>query len=320
MTETPVPAPLIGRRLRRRSGGHRSGGLPYLLILPASLVLAAVAAWPLVKIIQLSLQKQQSGKFALFHSGGATPFVGLKNFTGVLSDSTFWTVLTRTVVFTAINVVLSLLVGLAMAILLNRVSTWARLVLTGVLLFVWAVPSTVSTQVFYWMFSSQYGAANYVLNAIPGVHMQGHDWFADPHQGLAVVTAVVIWGAIPLLAISLHAGITQVPKEILEAARVDGAGAWQAFRSVTLPFLTPLLVILTTLSVIWDFGVFNQIWFMRDGHPEPGYQTLGIYMYSQGVGSSHYNLGATVGVLMMLCLLVVMVFYIKQLFRIGDAE
>lgn len=323
MTETLVPAPLTGpppRRSRKRSGGSRSGGLPYLLILPASLVLAAVAAWPLVKILQLSLRKQQSGKFALFHSGGSTPFVGLRNFTGVLSDSTFWTVLTRTVVFTAINVVLSLLVGLAMAILLNRVSTWARLILTGVLLFVWAVPSTVSTQVFYWMFSSQYGAANYVLNAIPGVHLQGHDWFADPHQGLAVVTAVVIWGAIPLLAISLHAGITQVPKEILEAARVDGAGAWQAFRSVTLPYLTPLLVILTTLSVIWDFGVFNQIWFMRDGHPEPGYQTLGIYMYSQGVGSSHYNLGATVGVLMMLCLLVVMVFYIKQLFKIGDAE
>jgi N,N'-diacetylchitobiose transport system permease protein len=301
-------------------GGPRSSRLPYLLILPASLVLAAVAAWPLIKIIQLSLEKQESGKYALFHSGGSTPFVGLKNFTNVLSDSTFWTVLSRTLVFTAINVVLSLLLGLAIAILLNRVSTWARLILTGVLLFVWAVPSTVSTQVFYWMFSSQYGAVNYLLNGLPGLHMRGHDWFADPHQGLAVVTAVVVWGAIPLLAISLHAGITQVPRDVLEAARVDGAGAWQAFRSVTLPFLRPLLVILTTLSVIWDFGVFNQIWFMRDGHPEPGYQTLGIYMYSQGIGSSHYNLGATVGVLMMACLLVVMVFYIKQLFKIGDAE
>ena len=301
-------------------GGPRSSRLPYLLILPASLVLAAVAAWPLIKIIQLSLQKQESGKYALFHSGGSTPFVGLKNFTNVLSDSTFWTVLSRTLVFTVINVVLSLLLGLAIAILLNRVSTWARLILTGVLLFVWAVPSTVSTQVFYWMFSSQYGAVNYLLNGLPGLHMRGHDWFADPHQGLAVVTAVVVWGAIPLLAISLHAGITQVPRDVLEAARVDGAGAWQAFRSVTLPFLRPLLVILTTLSVIWDFGVFNQIWFMRDGHPEPGYQTLGIYMYSQGIGSSHYNLGATVGVLMMACLLVVMVFYIKQLFKIGDAE
>jgi N,N'-diacetylchitobiose transport system permease protein len=283
-------------------------------------VLALVAGWPLVKIVQLSLQKQQSGKYALFHSGGSTPFVGLRNFTGVLTDSGFWTVLLRTLVFTAVNVGLSLLIGLSTAVLLNRVSRWARLLLVGVLLFVWAVPSTVSTQVFYWIFSSQYGAANYLLSLLPGVHMHGHDWFADPHSGLAVVTAVVVWGAVPLLAISLHAGITQVPRDVLEAARVDGAGPWQAFRSVTLPYLRPLLVILSTLSVIWDFGVFNQIWFMRDGHPEPGYQTIGIYMYSQGIGSSHYNLGATVGVLMMLCLLVVMVFYIRQLFRIGDAE
>lgn len=323
MTTIRVPGTRPPRRSRPRPrayGGPRSAGLPYLLILPAVLVLAAVAAWPLVKIVQLSLQKQEGGKYALFHSGGATPFVGLRNYTGVLSDSTFWTVLTRTVVFTVVNVVLSLAIGLAVAVLLNRVSTWARLILTGVLLFVWAVPSTVSTQVFYWIFSSQYGAANAMLNRLPGLHMRGHDWFADPHQGLAVVTAVVVWGAIPLLAISLHAGITQVPRDVLEAARVDGAGAWQAFRNVTWPYLRPLLVILTTLSVIWDFGVFNQIWFMRDGHPEPGYQTLGIYMYSQGVGSSHYNLGATVGVLMMACLLVVMVFYIKQLFKIGDAE
>jgi N,N'-diacetylchitobiose transport system permease protein len=118
----------------------------------------------------------------------------------------------------------------------------------------------------------------------------------------------------------MHAGLTQVPKEILEAARMDGANAWQAFRNVTFPYIRPLVVILTTLSIIWDFGIFNQIWFMRDGHPEPGYQTIGIYMYSQGIGSSHYNVGATVGVLMMVCLLGVMVVYIRQLFRIGDAE
>ena len=305
---------------RRRGGGPGNSRLPYLLILPACVVLAVVTAWPLVKIIQLSLQKQQSGKYALFHSGGATPFVGLKNFTDVLSDSTFWTVLVRTLIFTAVNVGLSLLVGLGVALLLNRVSTWARLVLTAVLLFVWAVPSTVSTQVFYWIFSTQYGVANSVLNGLPGLSMRNHDWFANPHSGLAVITAVVVWGAVPLLAISLHAGITQIPKDVVEAARVDGASTGQVFRSITLPFLRPLLVILTTLSVIWDFGVFNQIWFMRNGHPEPGYQTVGIYMYSQGIGSSHYNLGATVGVLMMLCLLAVMVFYIRQLFRIGDAE
>lgn len=298
----------------------RRAQLPYLLILPAVLVLVAVAGWPLVKIVQLSLQKQESGKRALFHSGGSTPFVGLENFQRVLTDSTFWSVALRTLVFTVVNVGLSVLLGIAIAILLQRVSRWARIVLTAVLLFVWAVPTTVSTQVFYWLFSNQYGAVNYVLDQLPGVDMQGHDWFADPHQGLAVVTLVVVWGALPLLAISLYAGITQIPRDVVEAAYVDGAGSWQTFRNVTLPFLTPLLVILTTLSIIWDFGVFNQIWFMRNGHPEPGYQTLGIYMYANGIGSSRYNLGATIGVLMMLGLLGVMVFYIRQLFRIGDAE
>jgi N,N'-diacetylchitobiose transport system permease protein len=305
------------RSPRRRA---RRSWVPYALILPTSLVLVVVAGWPLVKIITLSLQKQESSKYALFHNQGSTPWVGLRNFTKTLNDSTFWSVVGRTVTFTVINVGLSLLIGLGIALLLNRVSPWARILLTAVLLFVWAVPSTVSTQIFYWLFSNQYGVVNYLLNLLPGVHMQGHDWFADPHEGLGVVTAVVVWGAIPLLAISLHAGITQIPKEVVEAARVDGAGSWAVFRHVTWPYIGPLLVILTTLSIIWDFGVFNQIWFMRDGHPEPGYQTIGIYMYSQGVASSHYNTGATIGVLMMLCMGLVMVFYVRQLFKIGDAQ
>jgi N,N'-diacetylchitobiose transport system permease protein len=297
----------------------RAGGLPYLLVLPVVLVLVVVAAWPLVKIITLSLQKQDTGKFALFH-GGSSSWTGLANYTNALSDSTFWTVALRTVVFTAVNVALSLVIGMAIAHLLNRVSRWARILLTATLLFVWAVPSTVSTQIYYWLFANQYGVVNYLLDKLPGVHMHGHDWFADPHQGLAVVTLVVVWGAVPLLAISLHAGITQIPREVIEAARVDGASAWQVFRHVTMPYLRPLVAILGTLSIIWDFGVFNQIWFMRNGHPEPGYQTLGIYMYSNGVGSSHYNVGATIGVLMMLGLLAVIVVYIRQLLAIGDAE
>src|ERR1700710_320741 len=111
MVTTPAPGTQSKSRLRSRNRSRRdSGGLPYLLILPACLVLAVVTAWPLIKIVQLSLQQQQSGKYALFHSGGATPFVGLKNFENVLSDSTFWSVLIRTLIFTAVNVALSLLI------------------------------------------------------------------------------------------------------------------------------------------------------------------------------------------------------------------
>lgn len=308
----PAPAP---RRARRWS---RANGLPYLLVLPVVAVLVAVAAWPLVKIVTLSLQKQDSSKYALFH-GGSSAWVGFRNYADVLGDSTFWSVAVRTVVFAAVNVALSMAVGMGIALLLNRVSPWARVILVAALLFAWAVPSTVSTQIFYWLFSNQYGAVNYLLSRLPGVDMQGHDWFADPHSGLAVITLVVVWGAVPLLAVSLHAGITQIPADVLDAARVDGAAGWQTFRHVILPYLRPLIAILATLSAIWDFGVFNQIWFMRNGKPEPGYQTLGIYMYSQGVASSHYNVGATIAVLMMVGLLGVVIVYIRQLVAIGDA-
>jgi N,N'-diacetylchitobiose transport system permease protein len=313
----PATRPVTARRTR---SGARTRGLPYLLILPAVLIIAAVAGWPLVKIVQLSLSKQESSKYALFHNRGTTPFVGVENFVHVLTDSTFWTVVVRTVVFTAVNVAISLLLGIAIAVLLNRTSNWARILLTTVMLFVWAVPTTVSSQVFLWMFNNQFGVVNWVLDKLPGLHMQGHDWYAEPVQGLGVVSVVVIWGALPLLAVSLHAGVTQVPAELVDAARVDGASAWQTFRNVTLPYLRPLLIVLTTLSIIWDFGVFNQIFFMRNGHPEPGYQTIGIYMYAEGVGSSRYNLGSTIAILMMVCVLAMMAVYIRQLVRMGEAE
>ncbi len=313
---TTATRPRPGTSTKPRRG--RASVVPYLLIVPCLVVLAVITAWPLVKIVVLSMQLQPAGKFALFHSG-STPFVWFANYGKVLSDPTFWTVVLRTLVFTVICVSVSVVLGFGVALLLNRVSNWARIVLTTVLLFCWAVPSTVSTQIFYWLFSSQYGVANYVLDKLPGVQLQGHDWFANPTQGLAVVVIVVVWGAIPLLAISLHAGLTQIPKEVLEAAQIDGSGRWKTLRYLIFPYLAPLLTILTTLSIIWDFGVFNQIWFMRNGHPEPGYQTVGIYMYTQGVGSSHYNTGATVGVLMMVMLLLVMVFYIRQLFRTSDS-
>ena len=92
---------------------------------------------------------------------------------------------------------------------------------------------------------------------------------------------LVVWGAVPFVVITLGAGLTQVPKELEEAARLDGAGAWGVFRYVTLPILKPIIVMLTTLSVIWDMGVFPQVFVMRDGHPEAEFQLLTTYSYDQ---------------------------------------
>ncbi len=253
-------------------------------------MLLLVAGWPLVKIVLLALQKQDTSKYALFHNGGTTSFVGLRNFTDALTSSEFWTVLRRTVaVHRGQRRAQPRASASRIALLLNRVSRWARILLTAVLLFVWAVPSTVSTQIYAWLFNNQYGVVNYLLDKLPGVHMHGHDWFADPTQGWP--SSPSSWcGARSRCSRSRCTPASPRSRRTCSRPRAATAPArGRRCRLVLLPFLRPLLVILTTLSIIWDFGVFNQIWFMRNGHPEPGYQTIGIYMYSTGVGSSRYN-------------------------------
>ena len=312
-SESPAPA----RRRLFGGAGREAGALPYLLLIPTGLVLAAVIGYPLVQLVIMSREKDgSSSKFT------GTPFVGFAEYQKVLADSVFWSSVERTIIFAGANVILSLLFGLGLALLMGRVSRFVKLTLTVVLMFAWSVPTTVSTELFRWLFDAQYGVVDYVLAKVGLGSYAQHDWFADPNQGLQVASFIIIWGAIPFLAVTLSAGLAQIPKELLEAAKVDGASAWQAFRNVTYPFLRPLLVIVTTLSVIWDTGVFNQIYILRQTHPEPGYYTLGIYSYVKAFatiyGNDNYSYGAAMAIIMVLLMGVFMVGYIRQLLRIGS--
>jgi N,N'-diacetylchitobiose transport system permease protein len=185
---------------------------------------------------------------------------------------------------------------------------------------VWAMPQLVSSQVFAWMVDADFGVVNWLIDQIPGVDFAKHSWFADSTQGWVVINALVIWQGIPFLAITMYAGLSQVPRELAEAATVDGANAWQVFRAVTLPILRPLMGIVTTLSVIWNFQVFTQVWVLRYGKPELDYQTLSTYAFSQAFQNGKYGLGAAVSIITVLLMIGVMAFYIRQMFKIGDAD
>jgi len=195
-----------------------------------------------------------------------------------------------------------------------------RILMVISMMLVWSLPQLVSTQLIAWMVDADWGVANWMIDQLPGVDFTSHSWFADPRQGWLVITALVVWGGIPFLAITLHAGLTQVPRELHEAALVDGAGPWQALRTITLPILRPLLVIVTTLSVIWNFGVFTQVWVVRDSKPEQDYQTLPTYAFTQAFGRNNYSLGSAISVITVLLMLGVMAFYIRQMFKIGDVD
>jgi N,N'-diacetylchitobiose transport system permease protein len=313
-TQTPA-----ARRRGHAGVGRNAGLMPYLLILPAVAALVGVVLYPVGKLIVTSMQ-DLTLKDLLHVPPLPAQWVGFKHFGDMFSDPAFWHELETTALFMALNVALSILIGLGLAVLLARISRWARLTLTAVMLFAWVMPSIVSAQLFLWMFNTQYGVINWLLSRIPGVHMMGHDWLANPYQALYLcVTGVVVWGALPFLTITLHAGITQIPRELTEAAVVDGAGPVQVFRHVTLPKLGSLLVIVTTLSVIWDFNVFNQIWAFWGGIPNPKIYTLGIRMYVQMSGNQ-FGQGSATALFTMVLLCGLMVFYIRQLFRIGDAD
>lgn len=290
--------------------------VPYLLVLPSLLLIAGVLGYPLARLLILSFQ---SYKLPELLGNRPVTWVGLDNYTKVLSDPFFWTVVVRSVVFTAVCVTLTIGLGLAMALLLRWLGPKMRLTLNAVLVLVWSMPALVSIALWQWMVDYEFGVLNWLLTRL-GLPFDNHNWFENPLQGFAVIAALVVWGAIPFVAISLYAGLTQVPRELEDAARVDGASRLQVLRAVTLPFLRPLLVILTSLSVIWDFTVFQQVWVMLDGRPGRDYYLIGVYSFVESFGANNYGSGAAIAVVMVLLLLVVTGFYIRQMLRIGAED
>lgn len=316
--EAPTsPARASSHRLTPNTRRRWSGYAPYLLILPTALVLLAVQGYPLGKLLALSLTDftQRS-----LYTGEPAPWAGFANYVTILGDPFFWQVVLRTVLFTVVNVALTILLATGVALLMRRVSRWCRTLIFIALICVWAMPQIVSTMIFRWLVDPSFGVLNWLLSLLPGVDLAQHNWFINPVQGFAVITAVVVWGAIPFVAIMLYAGLTQVPRELEEAATVDGASPWQVFRNVTYPVLRPIYTITTTLSVIWDFQVFNQVWVARGSAPEPSYFLLGIYSFTTSFGVREYSLGAAIAVVTVLVLLLFTVFYIRQSLRYGEFE
>jgi N,N'-diacetylchitobiose transport system permease protein len=272
-------------------------------------VIGAVLGYPLYYLVRLSFQHY--GLFELIRHAGQ--WVGLRNYGSVLHDSVFWHTLLRTVVFTVANVGLTMLLGTLMALLLVRVSSAVRVLLTAGLVLVWSVPAVVAVQIWFWMTNYQNGVANYVFN------LGQHDWYGTTFSQLAMVTSLVVWGAIPFVVVTVYAGLAQVPGELVEAAEVDGATPWRVFRDITFPILKPIFLILTSLSIIWDFGVFTQP-FLLIGQSKlhASNYLMGVYLVEQGYFKSDFGRGAAISILMLLIVAAMSVFYVRKMVQIGD--
>ena len=292
------------------------GAAPYLLIAPALVVIAAVMAYPMGFLASLSLQDYGLREL-LAHQG---VFVGAANFARLAADPLFWQVVGRTIVFTGITVGLSMAVATALALLMERVSGPVRLLLSGGLMFVWATPVVVAIDVWQWMFDYEFGVANWALTQLHVGNFVHYNWFESPVQGFGIIVALVVWGALPFLVITLYAGLMQVPRELIEAAKSDGATAWQVFWQVTAPILRPIFVILFSLSTIWNFQVFNQVWIMLNTRPSSTYYLMGVYSYVEAFRITQYGRGAALSVVLIAILMLATFLYVRQMARSGELE
>jgi len=295
----------------RISPRMRKAALPYGLLLPALIALAFALGYPLIRQVVLSFQE-----FGLRQQFGAPPeWVGLQNYRDLMGDSYLWKLVLRSVLFCFVNAGLTMVLGVGIALLMRLMSKTVRLFVQAGLLIAWAMPVLASLTVFTWLFDTQYGVVNWVLEKLGG-DFAGHSWLIRPMSFFFVATLLVVWMSIPFVAFTVYAALTQVPQEIVEAAEVDGAGPWQRTRLVVLPSIQPVLLVVGLLEVVWGLRVFTQIYVLQQaGGVTRDTNLLGTYVYRAGIGQGEFGVAATVAMFMLALTVLLTAPYVIRMLR-----
>lgn len=312
-THTPRPAPARGARppVRRRPQTVRRAGrghlrLAALLLLPAALVVFGVVLYPAGRALVISFYDVNSPL------PGAYPFVGLRNYGQVLADHRLWAAGEHTLYFTLVSTALELVLGLGLAQLLAA-PLRLRWLFRAIVILPWALPTIVNGAMWRWIFNAQYGVANALLTQL---HLQDEyrSWLGtSPFLALNVVILADVWKNTPLVAFFLLAGLLTIPRELHEAAWVDGAGPVRTFFRITLPLLLPNVALVLVLRTIEAFKVFDIVYVMTGGGPASGTQTVTFFTYLQAFSAQRFSAGAALAYLTVLTILGLALVYLRLL-------
>ncbi|RKN42513.1 carbohydrate ABC transporter permease [Streptomyces hoynatensis] len=328
--EAAAPAALAATVTGRGRGGEPAGGgpreararrlrrglRPWLLLAPALLVLAVLLFWPLVRVLQLSLQDYGLREI----NTGESNYIGLGNYREILGDSFLWTkVLPNTVVFALACVLLTVAFGTLVALLLQRLGRVWRTICSSVIMMAWAMPAVTGTYVWIWVFDPLDGVVSGGLDALGLIDPEQTNWFTDRWAFYAIAALNVVHHGFPFVAVTVYAALLTIPRELPEAALMDGANAWQRFWRITVPVIRPVFLVVTILSTIWDFKVFAQVYLMPGGAgSNEDVLNLGVWSYIQSFSRNEYGMGSAIAVLLTLLLLGITVLYIRLLSRERD--
>lgn len=275
-------------------------GSGYKFIAPSLVWLCIVAIYPIMYVFYLSLNR----KLLIFD---ISRFIGLENYLFLLKDDRFWNAFKNTVYFTVASVSLELLLGFSIALLLSRPFK-LRGIIRAIVLIPWVIPTVVSAKMWEWIYNTDFGILNYLI----GFKI---NWLGTPFLAMNAAVIMDVWKTTPFVVIILMAGLQVIPKELYQAAKVDGAGNWTIFRRVTLPLLKPLILVALIFRTLDAFRVFDAVYVLTGGGPANTTETLSIYSYKVLFQTLQFGYGSALSVIVFLCIGSISIFYIKMLSR-----
>lgn len=266
----------------------KNSTLAFVFVAPALLFLLAVLGWPLVQAILLSFQN-----VGVIGSEGR--FVGLDNYAAVLGGAGFWKAFGRSIVWVVANALVQTVLALVTALILNQKFPGVRIARTWIIL-TWIVPTVVIVIIWRWLLSTSGGMINPLL-VQAGVIDRPVGFFATREGAMTTLIMINSWRWFPFTALMMLAGLTRIPGDLYEAARIDGASALKRFTRITWPLLQPTLMVLTVVGTLLSFNVFDVIWLLTAGGPAQASQTLPVLIYETAFKGYRLSEAATISVI-----------------------
>jgi multiple sugar transport system permease protein len=275
---------------------------PYYLVAPAVIFMLVIVAYPIINSIYMSMMEYKLFKLNNIH------FIGLSNYIAVLKDPIFIQSLWNSLWWILFGVFFQFFFGLILALLLNE-NFRGRSLVRSLVLIPWVTPGILIGLMWTWMYDGNYGVINDVLVKLHIID-QYIPWLAQSDTALFSVIVTIVWQGIPFFAIMLLAGLQTIPRELYEAAEVDGASSWQSFWMVTLPMLMPTIFVTTLLRIIWVANSVDVIYSMTGGGPGYSSLTLSVYTFVKARTALDFGYASTMSIYLTLILSVVLFIYL----------
>ena len=284
----------------------RESRLAWAFVMPALGTIVLIALFPLLRTVWESFHVHD-----LRMPWRGQPFVWFANYLEVATDGRFWEAMAHTMVFTVASVALELVLGLVLALALNKAYRGRGLVRAAVLL-PWAIPTVVSALLWRFMFESQAGIANAVLMGV-GLMNEPFVWFIHSTAAWIPIVLADVWKTTPFVALLLLAGLQNIDESLYEAARIDGANPWRQFVHVTLPLLKPAILIALIFRTMDAFRVFDLIYVLTGGGPGTSTEPIALYTFNSLLQNLRFGYGSALSVIVFLVTFGLAVFYIRVL-------